>query len=51
MDDPKNNGEIHDRFIITKDFGYLIGVSLNGIHKNKTFIKEILNLKDIKNLF
>ena len=43
IEDTKIDGAIHDRFIITESFGYYIGISLNGIHKNKSCVVKILN--------
>lgn len=42
-----NINKIHDRFIITKNFGYQIGISLNGIHKNKSFIIKIEDVSQL----
>lgn len=41
-----HNGGIHDRFIVTKKFGYCIGISLNGVHKNKSYVNKIFNTSD-----
>ena len=49
--DKGQNGKIHDRFIITKDFGYNIGISLNRMHENKSFIHKIYNTTNVKEFF
>ena len=40
-DQKRNTNNIHDRLIISKNFGYQIGISLNGINKNKSFVTKI----------
>lgn len=49
--DNKQNGKIHDRFIITKNFGYFIGISLNGLDTNKGSINYIYDTNELRKEF
>jgi hypothetical protein len=51
IEDNEKNGRIHDRYIVTKHFGYYIGISLNGSHKNKSSFNKIYNTKDFLKYF
>lgn len=51
IEDNEKNGRIHDRYIVTKHFGYYIGISLNGTHKNKSSFNKIRNTENVLKYF
>lgn len=51
IEDDMKKGHIHDRYIVTRHFGYYIGISLNGMHKNKSSINKIHNTADFLKYF